>query len=170
MVYSRFCATKCASSKWAAMALQRPGSPGRMQYRPTSPSTQWIWNCLSSFCIRSSPLSQVPPAKGGGFENSLYNSAKIVQNVMECTRLLYRICAEKASAPRGGRNFRPANAARGKYYLRREERRMQKALAFHSGHRADAGARGLQRRRARAKQPRAGYGLGRRAGFRELTG
>ena len=49
---------------------------------------------------------------------------------MECTRLLYRICAEKASAPRGGRNFRPANAARGKYYLRREERRMQKALAF----------------------------------------
>ena len=49
---------------------------------------------------------------------------------MECTCLLYRICAEKASAPRGGRNFRPANAARGKYYLRREERRMQKALAF----------------------------------------
>ena len=44
---------------------------------------------------------------------------------MECTRLLYRICAEKASAPRGGRNFRPTNAARGKYYLRR-----QKALAF----------------------------------------
>ena len=40
---------------------------------------------------------------------------------MECTRLLYRICAEKASAPRGGRNFRPANAARGKYYLRRED-------------------------------------------------
>ena len=53
------------------------------------------------------------------------------RNIIKHSRWKSKPFFRAARLPRGcGRIFQRANAAHGKYYLRREERRMQKALAF----------------------------------------